>query len=258
MLDSFSLEEATPSTASRFQFGLHQTAHTETEPPIAVRARVLSSIAVGKDGDAAVPTSDNTVFDAMTYSPFENANALQVELTSDLANQRVAELFPEGRSIPAVSPKLPPVASEPTYGLCCLAVAAGKAGPRIPGELAAVDITGFLVADWLGRPLIGAVAGPGREQLMLGQSAEKRAEQYEQKAKSIRNKYSALKSRAHKAADKCAEKAAGLDAKVRAIEADCEKELNELRSQAVKLNGLPTTDTLVVPCRSGCAFTMNS
>ena len=151
----------------------------------------------------------------------------------------MAELFPEDSSVPAVPPRHPPVVAEPYYELCCLAVEAAKVGPRIDGKLAEVDIVGFLVADQLGRELLGARTGPAREQLKLGESVQKMAVKFATEAKPIKNNISARKSKARQAAAKSEEKAAGLEEKVTLLDKECEADLSDLRALVVGSTASP-------------------
>ena len=96
------------------------------------RSQAFCRTADGVESKAAAPAADDIDFEKVAAPVCEYADQQFSGLTLLSAKQRVSELFPPGCCVPVVGPKLPPVASEPTFELCRLVVAAAKDGPRIP------------------------------------------------------------------------------------------------------------------------------
>ena len=166
-----------------------------------------------------------------------------IELTADSVKLRVAELFPAGATAPAVKPRLPPVAAMATNRLAGLAFDAAKTVKLTRGKLAREEAAGYIVADLLGIELL-----PG-EAMRLGESDRKATIAAKDGESALKNAASAKRSNARKQAAKDWQRAAGLDAALRKLDAALATDLAALQATRIDLAGLPDRTSRIVEPR---------
>ena len=103
-------------------------------------------------------------------------------LTADAVNQRAAELFPSGATMPAVKPALPPVLEKPTNELARLSFGAANSVSLVRGVLAREEAAAHILADHVGVELLREEALPLGEQVRKAAVAAKTKEEALKKA----------------------------------------------------------------------------
>ena len=176
-------------------------------------------------------------------SQADRAAAKAGELDANLVKQRATEMFPLGATAPAVKPRLPPIVANATNKLVRPCFDAACNVKLVRGKLAREDAGGYILADFLGIELLAGEAIP------LGDSARKAAGAAKAAEAALKNAASAKRSRWRAAATKDSERAAGLDAALRELDATLAADLAALQATPITLAGLPDRATRIVEPR---------
>jgi len=151
--------------------------------PMLVTTRSTSS-------DAA---NGNHSHSEVASEPDESSPESKFTLTEDVVRQRALELFPDGASEPAVLPRQPPVMNEATNELCTLCLHVSQYVKLVKGKLDRYEVTGYLVADFLGIELLPPP--DSKEALKVGTSARGHAQRAGKEAEQKKKNAAAKKSK---------------------------------------------------------------
>ena len=165
-------------------------------------------------------------------------------LTADAVNQRAAELFPPGATMPAVKPSLPPVLEAPTNELARLSFGAANTVSLVRGVLAREEAAAHILADHVGVELLR------EEALPLGEQVRKAAVAAKKKEEALKKAAASKRSDLRKKAEKSAELAAALDESLHMVDLKLAADRADFLAKEIELSKLPDRNSVVVERRA--------